>query len=203
MPMELDGPKKKNSSILSAVIIQCLPPSARLLYDETIMIASISAVKRQPICMKTFVAQLSTSSVYDTLTMTTNPKELVDELFALDKGIRWVGIVDQRGDILENAQRPGTRSYVDSKTEERTLKEFPTIMGLFWRELVGSSGELNSVLVAYSRVYLLAFYVDELLVVVSFDPSGMPTVVNSLAARYGTLLPKGNQDIEAPDRSDD
>ena len=132
-----------------------------------------------------------------------NAKELVDELFALDKGIRWVGIVDQRGDILENAQRPGTRSYVDSKTEERTLKEFPTIMGLFWRELVGGSGELNSVLVAYSRVYLLAFYVDEFLVVVSFDPSGMPTVVNSLAARYGTLLPKGNQDTEAPDRSDD
>jgi hypothetical protein len=76
-------------------------------------------------------------------------------------------------------------------------------MGLFWREIVGSSGELNSVVVAYSRVYLLAFYVGELLVVVSFDPSGMPTVVNSLAARYGTLLPKGNQDTEAPDRSDD
>ena len=132
-----------------------------------------------------------------------NAKGLVDELFALDKGIRWVGIVDQRGDILENAQRPGTRSYVDSKIEERTLKEFPTIMGLFWRELVGGSGELNSVIVAYSRVYLLAFYVDELLVVVSFDRSGMPTVVNSLAARYGTLLPKDNQDIEAPDRSDD
>jgi hypothetical protein len=127
-----------------------------------------------------------------------NAKELVDELFALDKGIRWVGIVDQRGDILENAQRPGTKSYVDPNTEERTLKEFPTIMGLFWRELVGGSGELNSVVVAYSRVYLLAFYVDDFLVVVSFDPSAMPTVVNSLAARYGTLLPKGNQDTEEP-----
>ena len=122
-----------------------------------------------------------------------NPKELVDELFALDKEIRWVGIVDQRGEILENVQRPGTTSYVDPRTEERTLKEFPTIMGLFWRELVGGSGQLHSVLVAYSRVYLLAFYVDDFLVVVSFDPSGMPTVVNSLAARYGTLLPKGNQ----------
>jgi hypothetical protein len=166
------------------------------------MIASILVEKRPPICMKTIVAQLSTSYVYDTLTMTINPKELVNELFGLDKRIRWVGIVDQRGDILENAQRPGTKSYVDSKTEERTLKEFPTIMGLFWRELVGSSGELNSVVVAYSRVYLLAFYVDELLVVVSFDPSGMPAVVNSLAARYGTLLPKGNQETEAPDRGD-
>ena len=127
-----------------------------------------------------------------------NAKELVDELFSVDKGIRWVGIVDQRGDILENVQRPGTKSYVDPNTEERTLKEFPTIMGLFWRELVGGSGELNSVVVAYSRVYLLAFYVDDFLVVVSFDPSEMPSVVNSLAARYGTLLPKGDQITEAP-----
>ena len=166
------------------------------------MIASNSTAKRPAKCMKTFVAQLSTSSAYGTLNTAMNAKELVDELFAMDKGIRWVGIVDQRGDILENAQRPGTKSYADSKTEERTLKEFPTIMGLFWRELVGSSGELNSVIVAYSRVYLLAFYVNDFLVVVSFDPSGMPTVVNSLAARYGSLLPKGNQDIEAADRND-
>ena len=125
-----------------------------------------------------------------------NAKKLVDELFQLDNEIRWVGIVDQRGDILENVQRPGTVSYVDPKTEERTLKEFPTIMGLFWRELVGGSGELNSVVVAYSRVYLLAFYVDDHLVVVSFDPSAMHGVVNNLAARYGTLLPKGDQDDE-------
>ena len=143
--------------------------------------------------MKKVVAKLSTRSVQDTLTLVMNAKELVDELFELDKEIRWVGIVDQRGDILGNVQRPGTKSYVDPKTEERTLKEFPTIMGLFWRELVGSSGELNSVVVAYSRVYLLAFYVDDVLVVVSFDPSGMPTVVNNLAVRFGVLLPKGSQ----------
>ena len=144
--------------------------------------------------METVVAQLSTRSFQDTVTLAMNAKELVDELFQLDKEIRWVGMVDQRGDILENAQRPGTQSYVDPKTEERTLKEFPTIMGLFWRELVGSSGELNSVVVAYSRVYLLAFYVNDFLVVVSFNPGGMSSVINNLAARYGTLLPKGDLD---------
>jgi hypothetical protein len=120
-----------------------------------------------------------------------NAKDIVDELFQLDKDIRWVGVVDQRGSILQNAQRPGTQSYTDQATEERTLREFPTIMGLFWRDLVGRSGELNSVVVAYSRVYLLAFYVEDFLVVLSFELSGMPGVVNKLEAKYGTLLPKG------------
>jgi len=120
-----------------------------------------------------------------------NAKDIVDELFQLDKDIRWVGVVDQRGSILQNAQRPGTQSYTDQATEERTLREFPTIMGLFWRDLVGRSGELNSVVVAYSRVYLLAFYVEDFLVVLSFELSGMPGMVNKLEAKYGTLLPKG------------
>lgn len=191
--MELDGAGKKNPSIRSAIIIQWLLSPAGPLHKETIMNASNSIPNRPPECMETVVAQLSTGSVQDTLTLAMNAKELVDELFKLDKEIRWVGIVDQRGNILGNVQRPGTNSYVDPKTEERTLKEFPTIMGLFWRELVGSSGELNSVVVAYSRVYLLAFYVDDFLVVVSFDPSGMSTVVNNLGARYGALLPKGSQ----------
>jgi hypothetical protein len=126
-----------------------------------------------------------------------NAKDLVDEVFQLDNDIRWVGVVDQRGNILQNVQRQGTRSYTDPQTEERTLKEFPTIMGLFWRDLLGSSGELNAVLVAYSRVYLLAFYVDDLLAVLSFEPQGMPSVVSKLEARFGTLFPKDDRKNQA------
>jgi len=125
-----------------------------------------------------------------------DPKKLTDDLFELDRDIRWVGIVDQRGNILQNLQRPGTTSYVDQGTEERTLKEFPTIMGLFWRELVGQSGELNSVIVAYSRVYLVAFYVEDFLVVLSFEPRGMPGVMNKLEAKYRSLFPKDDRDIK-------
>lgn len=125
-----------------------------------------------------------------------DPKDLVDELFRLDGDIRWVGVVDQRGNILQNVQRPGTKSYTDEATEERTLKEFPTIMGLFWRELVGKSGNLHSVVIAYSRVYLLAFYVEDFLIVLSFEPSGMPNVVNRIEAKYGSILPTGDVETE-------
>jgi len=125
-----------------------------------------------------------------------DPKDLVDELFQLHKDIRWVGVVDQRGIILQNVQRPGTQSYVDQGTEERTLKEFPTIMGLFWRELVGKSGNLHAVVIAYSRVYLLAFYVEDFLIVLSFEPGGMPSVVNAIEAKYGSILPTGDVETE-------
>ena len=112
-------------------------------------------------------------------------KELVDELFRLDEHIRWVGIADQQGNILQNAQRRDVESLTDKNTDELTLHVFPTIMGLLWGRLVGTGiGDLRSVVVAYGRVYLMAFYVDELLVVLTFELKGIPDVLNKLHKRF-------------------
>lgn len=126
------------------------------------------------------------------------PEHLVKRLLQLDKDIRWVGVLDQRGEILQNVQRPGVESLTDPTTEELTLKEFPTIMGLFWRDLVGRSGKLKSVLVSYTRVYLFAFYVEDKLVVLSFEPEGMPRVVQRLESVYGKLSPTNLGETPTP-----
>jgi len=94
-------------------------------------------------------------------------------------------IADQQGNILQNAQRPDTESFTDKNTDESTLHVFPTIMGLLWGRLVGTGiGDLRSVVVAYGRVYLMAFYVDELLVVLTFELKGIPDVLNKLHKRF-------------------
>ena len=113
-------------------------------------------------------------------------KELVEELFRLDEGIRWVGIADQQGNILQNIQRPDTESFTDKATDELTWHVFPTIMGLLWGRLVGTGiGDLKSVVVAYGRLYLMAFYVDELLVVLTFELKGIPNVLDKINERFG------------------
>jgi hypothetical protein len=84
--------------------------------------------------------------------MVANGRELVQELFVLDEDIRWVGAVDQAGSIV-CIRRPGVESFVDSATDELTLKEFPTIVGVLWRQLAGQSGELKSLVITYTRVY--------------------------------------------------
>ena len=113
-------------------------------------------------------------------------KELVEELFRLDEDIRWVGIADQQGTILQNVQRPTTESLTDKPTDELTLHVFPTIMGLLWGRLVGTGiGDLKSVVAAYGRLYLMAFYVDELLVVLTFELKGIPNVLSKVNERFG------------------
>ena len=113
-------------------------------------------------------------------------KELVEELFRLDEGIRWIGVADQQGNILQNIQRPDTESFTDKATDELTLHVFPTIMGLLWGRLVGTGiGDLKSAVVAYGRLYLMAFYVDELLVVLTFELKGIPNVLDKINERFG------------------
>jgi hypothetical protein len=113
-------------------------------------------------------------------------KELVEELFRIDEGARWVGVADQQGNILQNIQRPDTESFTDKATDELTLRVFPTIMGLLWGRLVGTGiGDLKSVVVAYGRLYLMAFYVDELLVVLTFELKGIPNVLDKINERFG------------------
>jgi hypothetical protein len=121
-------------------------------------------------------------------------KELVEELFRLDEGIRWVGVADQQGNILQNTQRPNLESLTDIATDELTLHVFPTIMGLLWGRLVGTGiGDLKSVVAAYGRLYLMAFYVDEFLVVLTFELEGIPNVLDKINERFGvgfTRLPQ-------------
>jgi len=113
-------------------------------------------------------------------------KELVEELFRLDEGIRWVGVADQQGNILQNIQRPNLESLTDKNTDELTLHVFPTIMGLLWGRLVGTGiGDLKSVVVAYGQLYLMAFYVDEFLVVLTFELKGIPNVLDKINERFG------------------
>jgi hypothetical protein len=115
-----------------------------------------------------------------------NAKEVVEELFRLDEGVRWVGVADQQGNILQNIQTPDVESFTDKATDELTLHVFPTIMGLLWGRLVGTGiRDLKSVVVAYGRLYLMAFYVDELLVVLTFELKGIPNVLDKINERFG------------------
>jgi len=120
---------------------------------------------------------------------TVDPKTIVERLFALDKDIRWAGVVDDKGIVLQNVQRPGVETITDVQTDELTLHIFPIVMGLLWGRLIGEVGKLNCVVVSYSRVYLMAFYVDEYLVVITFEPKAMPRVVRRLESAFGALLP--------------
>ncbi len=77
-----------------------------------------------------------------------DPKTIVEKLLALDKDIRWVGVVDNKGVVLQNVQRPGIETITDVQTDELTLHILPIVMGLLWGRLIGEVGKLNCVVVS-------------------------------------------------------
>jgi hypothetical protein len=46
-------------------------------------------------------------------------------------------------------------------------------------------GDLKSVVVAYGRLYSMAFFVEELLLVLTFDLKGMPNVLDKISVSFG------------------
>lgn len=54
-----------------------------------------------------------------------------DEIFAIDKSIRWAGLVTSKGEVVLNKMRPGVQSYSPSTVDEDLLKLGPlTLLGV-------------------------------------------------------------------------
>jgi len=60
-----------------------------------------------------------------------SPIVTADEIFAIDKNIRWVGLVTSKGEVVLNKMRPGVQSYSPSSIDEDFLRLGPlTLLGV-------------------------------------------------------------------------
>lgn len=59
------------------------------------------------------------------------PVASTEEVFAVNRNIRWVGLVTAKGDVILNEMRPGVASYSPSQIDEEYLGLGPlTLLGV-------------------------------------------------------------------------
>ena len=59
------------------------------------------------------------------------PAVNADEVFAINKNVRWVGLVSDKGEVMLNQMRPGVQSYSPPEVDEELLKLGPlTLLGV-------------------------------------------------------------------------
>jgi hypothetical protein len=62
---------------------------------------------------------------------TAKPIVTADEVFAINKNIRWVGLVTEKGEVLFSQMRPGVQSHSPTSFDEETLSLGPlTLLGV-------------------------------------------------------------------------
>lgn len=113
-------------------------------------------------------------------------EKLIDEAFKIDRGIRYVGIVDSQYNILGSKMRQNVVSFSSSETERNFISIIPPILVDAVEKLEPHLGKMDGVSIRYEKA-LLAFYrVRDLVLVLSFGPE----VVTPFLSRIGSEIRK-------------
>ena len=97
-------------------------------------------------------------------------EKLIDEAFKIDRGIRYVVIVDSQYNILGSKMRQNVVSFSSAETERNFISIIPPILVDAVEKLEPHLGKMDAVSIRYEKA-LLAFYrVGDLVLVLSFGP---------------------------------
>lgn len=97
----------------------------------------------------------------------------LDDIIALDSSIRYVGIIDSRGNTIDRRTREDQRDDPDGE-------EYLHIDAIISRQIADLQqekfGETVSVLTIRKKIYEFILYTDRLIVYVTFDPGNLSKI---------------------------
>ncbi len=97
-------------------------------------------------------------------------EKLCDQVFALNDGIRYAGIIDDAGVLVAGGMREGINSIVSETDEELFLTQ--TALRKSMRERFDSSmGRARFAYVERERISVLTFYMNERILLVTLEPN--------------------------------
>jgi hypothetical protein len=97
-------------------------------------------------------------------------KEVTDNIFKLDKRIRYVAILNPRYDLLESRMRDGVPSLTPAQTDRDFMKMAAPLMIDSAEKLRGFCGAMKRLTVRYDKVFLALYRTAAHLLVISLEP---------------------------------
>ena len=98
------------------------------------------------------------------------PRELLDEIFSLDKGIRYISILNFRGAHLEGGMRPGTISLNPENEENKLFLQATVSRGMSesWSRHFGA---FKFSIISHSKLNIFQFPYGENVLLVTTEPN--------------------------------
>ena len=117
-------------------------------------------------------------------------EKFADEVFKIDVGIRYVGIVDAQYRVLVSKMRAGIGSLTSAKTERDFVSIMPPIIVDAVEKLESHLGSMESVSIRYEKALLLFQRVKELVLVMSFGPEVVTPFLSRISSETRKLADK-------------
>jgi hypothetical protein len=119
--------------------------------------------------------------------------KFVEEVFKKDGRIRYVGIVDREFHVLVSKMREGVQSLTPDESDRNFVQLMPSIILDSVEKLSPLLGDVESVTIRYSKMFLVLFTKSSYVIILSFNPdiqrpfmSALTGWMQSLASLYLT-----------------
>ncbi|HKM78158.1 MAG TPA: hypothetical protein VJZ03_03705 [Candidatus Bathyarchaeia archaeon] len=116
-----------------------------------------------------------------------DPERFTEEAFKKDSRIRYVGIIDNQFHIIVSKMRESVQSVTSEEQERNFIQLMPPIIVDAVEKLQPLLGKLDNVTVRYEKMLLVFFRVQNLTVVLSFNPNVSTPFMSSLSETMRTL----------------
>ena len=98
-----------------------------------------------------------------------NPETFVQEMFKVDRSIRYIAIVDNEYHVLVSTQREGVPSFTTDETARNFVSIIPQIIIDSVDKLSRFLGEVSGVTAHYQKALVVFYSLDNLIVIISFQ----------------------------------
>ena len=115
-----------------------------------------------------------------------NVERFAQEAFEKDSRIRYVGIIGENFRVLYSQMRKGLQS-VPEEEPERNMLVMPPIILEAAEKLNPLLGKLDNVTARYQKLLLVFFRVNNLTIVLSFDPNVSTPFISALSETVRTI----------------
>ena len=116
-----------------------------------------------------------------------DPEKFTEEAFKKDIRIRYVGIVDNEFHIISSKMREGVQRITTEEQERNFVQLMPPIIVDAVERLQPVLGKLDNVTVRYEKVLMVFFRVQNLTVILSFNPDVSTPFISSLSETMQTI----------------
>ena len=99
-------------------------------------------------------------------------ERFVEEAFNKDRRIRYVGIVDEKLQVLASIMRPGVISHTTDDIDRRLISVYTPLIVETVEKMQTHLGRMQAVAVRYDKVMILLYHAGKLIIVLGMEHDG-------------------------------
>jgi hypothetical protein len=114
-------------------------------------------------------------------------EKFTEEVFKSDSRVRYLAVIDNQLHVLVSRMREGVRSLTSDADDRQYMQVAPNILIEVAEKLSPTLGRIESVTIRYEKLFMVFFRLENLTLVLTFEPTIIRPFMSALSESMQTL----------------